>query len=121
MTAAELREAAALMRERAEATKQPHHPYADRKMDLVTTDAEWRLECMDYLGGTMGPHCASWSPAVALAVSEWLDTAGADLWAHAPLCPCADGCLDCDDEMWQPHVRRALAVARAYLGTAVPA
>lgn len=52
-----------------------------------------------------------------LAVADWLDTAGADLWAHGPLCGCARGCHDCDDDMWQPHVRRALAVADAYLGT----
>lgn len=52
---------------------------------------------------------------VAEAVADWLDTAGADLWAHGPLCECGSGCLDCDDDVWQPHVRRALAVARAYL------
>ena len=51
---------------------------------------------------------------VALAVAAWLDTAGADLWAHGPLC-CAGGCDECDDFMWQPHVRHALAVAHAYL------
>lgn len=51
-----------------------------------------------------------------LSVADWLDTAGADLWAHGPLCECFSGCHDCDDDVWQPHVRRALAVARAYLG-----
>lgn len=50
------------------------------------------------------------------AVADWLRTAGADLWAHGPLCYCDDGCMKCDDELWAPHVRRALAVARAYLG-----
>ena len=58
------------------------------------------------------------TPAVALAVADWLDTAGADLWAHGPLCECRSGCYECDDIAWQPHVRRALAVADAYLGTA---
>lgn len=48
------------------------------------------------------------------AMADWLDTAGADLWAHGPLC-CADGCFECDDNLWAPHVRRALAVSRAYL------
>jgi hypothetical protein len=51
-----------------------------------------------------------------LSVADWLDTAGADLWAHGPLCECGSGCYDCDNDLWQPHVRRALAVARAYLG-----
>lgn len=51
-----------------------------------------------------------------LAVADWLDTAGADLWAHGPL-HCDNGCMECDDDLWAPHARRALAVARAYLGT----
>lgn len=49
------------------------------------------------------------------AVANWLDTAGADLWAYGPLC-CDDGCMECDDDLWRPHVRRAFAVARVYLG-----
>lgn len=52
-----------------------------------------------------------------LAVADWLDTAGADLWAYGPLCECGSGCHECDDAIWQPHVRRALAVARAYIGS----
>jgi len=47
----------------------------------------------------------------ARALASWLNTAAADLWAHGPLC-CADGCDRCDDALWMPHVRRALAVAR---------
>lgn len=48
------------------------------------------------------------------AIAAWIDTAAADLWAHGPLC-CAEGCMDCDDDLWAPHVRRALAASRAYL------
>ncbi|NUS57063.1 MAG: hypothetical protein HOV66_19735 [Streptomycetaceae bacterium] len=55
-------------------------------------------------------HIATWHPAVALAVANWLRTAAMDLWAHGPLC-CADGCEACDDELWMPHVRCALALA----------
>lgn len=58
-----------------------------------------------------------WPQAVALPLAAWLDTAGADLWAHGPL-HCADGCMECDDDLWMPHARAALAVARAYLGVA---
>ena len=61
-------------------------------------------------------HIASWHPAVALAVAGWLDTAGADIWAHGPLCECGTSCDACDDNPWEPHARAALAVARAYLG-----
>jgi hypothetical protein len=67
------------------------------------------------LGHIDGREFATW-----LAVADWLDTAGADLWAHGPLCACEDGCDDCDDLLWMPHVRRALTVARTYLGDASP-
>lgn len=60
-------------------------------------------------------HVASWHPVVATLIADWLKTAGADLWAHGPLC-CVDGCDECDDIAWAPHVRRALAFCRAYLG-----
>lgn len=60
-------------------------------------------------------HIAGMHPAVALAVADWLNTAAADLWAHGPL-HCADGCIECDDDLWAPHVRAALNLARTYLG-----
>lgn len=60
-------------------------------------------------------HIASWHPDVAIAVADSLDAAGADLWAYGPL-HCEDGCTECDDALWMPPVRRALTVARAYLG-----
>lgn len=55
-------------------------------------------------------------PDFKLAVADWLDTAGADLWAHGPLCICGTGCDACDDNLWEPHARAALAVAGAVLG-----
>lgn len=61
-------------------------------------------------------HIASWDPIVALAVADVLHQAAMDLWAHGPLCICTTGCDACDDNLWEPHVRNALALARAYLG-----
>ena len=63
-------------------------------------------------------HVATWDPDVALIVAGWIDKAGADLWAHGPL-PCGmcdDGCEDCDDILWAPHVRQALKLAAKILG-----
>ncbi len=67
-----------------------------------------------------GVAAAEWiammDPDVGVAVAEWLRTAAADLWAHGPLCVCGTGCDACDDNLWEPHVRRALVVARRILG-----
>lgn len=52
--------------------------------------------------------------AFLLRTAEWLNTAGADWWAHGgPHCP--EGCEECDDDLLAPHLRRALAAASAYL------
>lgn len=128
MSAEILREAAALMRGRAEGATSGPWEFRPRRGFQTMSDNPATIGFVDTAGyfvmlreGTwatesdMG-YLASWHPAVALAVADWLDTAGADLWAHGPLCECGSGCLDCDDDLWQPHVRRALAVARAYLG-----
>lgn len=112
MSAETLRRAAALMRERAEGTY-----LATDSGDLADWHTPADLVGMFEEEGD-GDYIASWHPAVALAVADWLDAAGADLWAHGPLCECGSGCHACDDDAWQPHVRRALAVARAYLGEA---
>jgi hypothetical protein len=74
VSASTLRAAAALIRQRANATAAPHHPYSDKRVPLVTTTAEWQNECDNYLGGAMGAHCASWPPDVALAVADLIDT-----------------------------------------------
>ena len=54
--------------------------------------------------------------AFVRAVADGLITAAADIWAHGPLCGCSFGCDACDDALWEPHARRALATARAYRG-----
>ena len=51
---------------------------------------------------------------LALALADWLDTAGADEWAHGP--HCLTPCDDCDDDPRAPHIRSALAVADAVMG-----
>lgn len=61
-------------------------------------------------------HIATWDPDVALIVAGWIDKAGADLWAHGPLTCCEDGCDECDDLLWAPHVRQALKLARKIIG-----
>ena len=125
MSAEVLRRAAALMRERAEAARaglwlvHPSELVADAS--LVVADWEHAPRRVAICSGSLAEgnqanaeHIASWHPGMALMVADWLDTAGADLWAHGPL-HCADGCAECDDELWAPHVRRALIVARTYL------
>ena len=106
MSAELLRRAAALMRERAEDAAAPHHPYGDTEMDLVETTAHWSLEISEYVGGDMGEHAASWHPAVALAVADWLDATALELKAlgDPPL------------KIQEGRRSSALAVARAYLG-----
>ena len=110
MSAAEtLRRAAALMRERAEAaTSGPW--LADRVHSggvmgvAVTAPVELTADgsiigVTDIVVPADGHHIASWHPAVALAVADWLDEAAdvADM----------NGFIESD---------AALAVARAYLG-----
>ena len=88
-----LRRAAALMRERAEAV--PPEGLSDCWFDAEASD-------LMHLRSHDREHIASWSPAVAFAVADWLDreVEWADIGAaNSP----------------QPE---ALAVARAYLGAA---
>lgn len=59
-------------------------------------------------------HIALMDPTVGLALADWLDTAGADWWAHGGP-HCDGGCMECDDDLVGPHLRRAMAVARAIL------
>ena len=102
MSADLLRRAAALMRERAERAEasgdgEPWFP-ADELHGLIgagsrnTADAE---------------HIASWHPAVALAVADWLESTANDVeHVHTPVY-----------NLTSTTVARALAVARAYLGS----
>lgn len=92
-----LRQAAAKMR-------------ADAETEAILRDGD------PYYDDEASCYERAWLPAVALVVADWLDTAGADLWAHGlPEC-CSDGCDVCDDDPFAPHIRAALRVSLAYLG-----
>ena len=90
------------MRERAEASLSPSpwHAFDNAVYDsddhlVITSD-------VDILDDDV-PHIASWHPAVALAVADWLEVTAENV-ARASLY--ARG-IDCE---------KALTVARAYLG-----
>ena len=82
-----LRRAAGLMRERAEA--------AEADSAIWTADVTTLLE----VGDDTFAHAASWHPAVALAVADWLDEVHANVSTYN-----------------SHYHRHAFAVARAYLG-----
>ena len=124
MSAELLREAAALMRERAEAAE----PGRWKTWGMtVMADPEGTSNVDDAIcvAGAYTPstserrlhtgnanHIASWHPAVALAVADLLDDAAENLDLQAP-----GGDLG---KQWDMRVHiagdKALAVARAYLG-----
>ena len=112
-----IRAAERLIRERAEAASQ------------WTPDAWFAVNGAVY-GGTAAPHqtvlpvttydgdaehIATWHPLAALAVADMLRQAAMDVWAHGPLCECGTGCDACDDNLWEPHARAALALADVVL------
>lgn len=72
-----LREAAALMRERAKAAFVPWHGWGDESLPQRSTVSEWAQDMEGYLGGDWGDHAASWHPVVALAVADWLSSEAA--------------------------------------------
>lgn len=102
-----LRRAAALMRERAEATGWVtlHRPWGSDGEQVTGGDGQWMLVATatdafdDDDDSAVATHIASWHPAVTLAVADWLEYV-AD---HG----CGNGTTDADP---------ALAAARAYLG-----
>ena len=112
MSAEVLREAAALMRERAEAaTRGPWLADPDAAYSVVMRpdrpgfnwDGYNVCVVLEPEEGTFrdnSEHIASWHPAVALAVADWLDDEADEMGA---VCGCTTA--------------RALAVARAYLGS----
>jgi len=121
-----LRKAASLMRERAEAaTAGPWSTYADETDHIVfdqygigvQSDASHDVVC--YSGQVYSrdaAHIASWHPAVALAVADWLEVVATRyesmLDTFAP--GSRAGAVTAAENVtgWS----EALAVARAYLG-----
>lgn len=103
MTAVEtLREAARLMRERADAATDGPWVSDDRSVWQVSDDATVVVNAYVDENDLDMPHIASWHPLVAFAVADWLDAEvegafGSDFLLNERSCP-------------------ALDVARAYLG-----
>lgn len=105
MSAERLREAAALMRSRAEAATSGaqwtgSHYWIE---DYDPSDPSGQTSMQRLIGGMDAPdsdHYSSWHPAVALAVADWLDRT-ADI---------LDRTCDCN---WP---NEPFAVANAYLG-----
>lgn len=93
MSAAELRQAAALMRERAEAA--PDDMATPSDMTGWACDGSWIVDYDERAAN----HFAHWHPAVALAVADWLDTEANHV-----------------ESGYGQRGGQALAVARAYLG-----
>ena len=145
MSAEILRKAAALMRERAEAATPGRWEPSDRALTHpgvgmdVYSDIEGPVvaDCCGYQGGAGiedAEHIASWHPAVALAVADWLEAEATALsamevfeatvvkesyfrevrGAGITVCQHEDGELSIATDTSQA----ALAVARAYLGSA---
>jgi hypothetical protein len=128
------RRAAALMRERAEAATKvwgvsewravhAETPYVDgmRTSDLdrrhIATDDEHGsiLLTSPWDEGQIVNHAASWHPAVALAVADWLDV----MADEAAVLDRLDEHLRLAVSSWSAH-NPALAVARTYLGETEP-
>lgn len=116
MSAETLRRAAALMRERAEAATQTAAPWGvDEIGGIWGQEADGQpIPIANNATDADAEHIASWHPAVALAVADWLE-AKAEQDDKGP----CDGagtvgvCNLCEHDYG--HVA-ALAVARAYLG-----
>lgn len=124
-----LRRAAALMRDRAEATREPE-PDATQwyGSDGDDEDIDELTAAFDDLFDTStaradAEHMASWSPAVAVAVAAWLDDV-AQTYEGDPSNYCGgeghggDGACA---SWWCSNVDHALTVARAYLSPTGPA
>lgn len=122
MSAETLRRAAALMRERAEAATPGPWEFRPRRGFQSVSDSPATIGFVDTAGyfvmlreGMWATendmsYVASWHPAVALAVADWLDATAARIDAGRD--PQHGGRRN---HSWRGS-REALAVARAYLG-----
>src|SRR5690606_13095363 len=97
MSADRLRETAKALRELAEAAYTPEAltPYGDKWIGPKPRET-WPDQARDYLGGEWGEYVATMHPGVGLALADWLETVGADEWAHGP--SCLTPCDECDDD-----------------------
>lgn len=100
-----LREAAALIRSRAEAATYvyaEHHPQAGEVVPWFEGGDVYSFDETD------GPHIMAWSPAVALAVADWLDATAREFDAL--------GDPDLSGHPQDGRRTAGIAVATTYLG-----
>jgi hypothetical protein len=110
-----LRQAAALMRERA--TGLPDAPWSVAPGPAVKDAAGVKVAsaALDTVPRDRTPivqHIASWHPAVALAVADWLEEVAAWMDEGVGLLPATN-----IGDVWIGMRQHALAVARTYLGS----
>lgn len=105
-----LRRAAALMRERAEAAT-PHQRWVAWAGDTAVRVND--RSHTDFRAPTPAhaEHVASWHPAVALKVADWLEEVAAWMDEGVGLLPATN-----IGDVWIGMRQHALALARAYLG-----
>lgn len=120
MSAEKLREAAALMRERAEkATSDVCPAWTSAVVRHIARNCDIDCEYLDCEHADDeapiwdryddAAHIASWHPAVALAVADWLDLMAEDYapyWSEPYAAP------------FVPVIEKAYRIASAYLGDA---
>jgi len=109
MSAETLRRAAALMRERANSASDGPWTTGEYAMSVMSNGSNILNGCCDgdgYTDHADAEHIASWHPAVALAVADWLDDeAGKSEWFKR-------------GKPVYPESPLARAVATTYLGEA---
>ncbi len=116
MSAQELRQAAALIRERAEAAEAQSGPewYCRTQANGCAWIEPAHIAVHGY--GSAAEHIASWHPAVAVLAADWLD--GVALLVEAKD---DEEYFDLDGDPIAPEdthaIGSALNVARAYLGS----
>ena len=133
MSAEMLRKAAKEMRERAEAAptapwtcrETTHGDPANGPTHMVVENSHGLISDHDYdrWGGTSAVHIASWHPAVALAVADWLEAEADEFEKLAAQSTAINLLLEFADETVAARIgigyntlTQALAVARAFLG-----
>jgi hypothetical protein len=118
MSAELLRQAATILRERAEAATRPEamHPWGDKSIPALPPEAH-PAEVEGYLGGTWGTYYATMHPGVGLALAKWLDDIAAGwIWDENPEdIVTTDGWPLTLDESMDKH---ALTLARLIVGDA---
>lgn len=121
MSADLLREAAALMRERASAATQGpwvvQRGYARGVTDIwMPNDARgcYAVTAFGTKHRENGQHIVSWHPDVALAVADWLDVAAGYQDVHEQIRTERPDDPSVPESV--PIIDAAVAVARAYLG-----